>query len=631
MMITPEQQQALDVARGLVRSGVPVFLAYPDPSVPTGYKPTKGWQLSTPDPQVVDAWRPGLALCAVTGHGLDLIDVDPRSGGSTDGVPMPGVYLTAETPSGGAHFFVRSLGVPSLDGVFPGVDLKSGAPDGSGRGFAFIAPTVRRSKVDGVERAYRWSGDTSSYRPDPNDTTGQGLAARVYELRAGKVSSEQPRRVARSAAAREFDAVWNRLVSDLRRWAATGWGGEAHSGLLAATTFLARLAPDHAEHSLREAFRAADLEPDAADLAKLESALARVVPDVVVPDEEMSPSERFLSGGDSPLGGVVAGTTVAATPAASVTFEFLDEFEAESIPVPDPLIEGLLFQNTKARLFGPSTVGKTWVTLDICAHVQNGMDWQGLRTEQREVLYVAGEGAASFAPRMRAWREYHGKKTGVRLWPEPVQIGGAQWLRFIEAVIAHDFGLIVLDTQASMTIGRKEDSNDDAGLIQAALDELRSAVASCVLGVHHTGWEEQERARGASAMFGAQDTELALAEAKGGVELRQKKQRYAERGAPVPLRFEKAHGGLIVLPKAATTMAGFFAGDPTDARARALYERLRAYETSGGAIPPRLSVRSLVKVLREECNEQGDNASMEQAARMFKASKGQAVIVEQAS
>lgn len=630
-MITSEQAQALDVARELVRSGVPVFLGQPDDAEPLGFKLPRGWQQSTPDPQVVDAWRPGWALCAVTGHVLDLVDVDPRSGGSTDGVPMPNVYLAAETPSGGAHYFVRSLGVPSRDGIFPGVDLKSGTADGAGRGFGFIAPTVRRSKVDGAARAYRWVGDTSGVlerHTFARDDSGAPLRQRVIELRNVEPANIAPRRIAQSAAYREFDTAWNRLVEQLRGWAASGWGGEAHSGLLAATTHLARLAPDHAEHAYREAFRAAGLEPDAADLAKLESALARVVPDIVVPDDQMSPAERFLSGGDNPLG--LAGATAVnpqpgAPEIATIGFKFLDEFEAESIPVPDPLVHGLLFQNTKARLFGPSTVGKTWVTLDIAAHVQNGMEWQGHRVEQREVLYVAGEGAASFAPRMRTWREYHGRKTGVRLWPDPVQIGGPHWLAFIDAVMRYEFGLIILDTQASMTVGRKEDSNDDAGLVQSALDQLRSAVAACVMGVHHTGWEEQERARGASAMFGAQDTELQLREGRSGVELVQRKQRYAERGAPVQLRLEKAHDGLVVMPPRATTSAEFF-GDNREVKARALVAKLEQYQRAGGEL--KLTVRSIKNVVKVEMGERADDRVIEHAARLMKAAAGMPVNLD---
>jgi len=227
-MITPEQHQALDIARGLVRSGVPVFLARPDDSETTGYKLPRGWERFTASPHAVDGWEPGLALVAVTGHGLDLVDVDPRSGGTLEGiaaagVTLPEVYGVQETPSGGTHYFVKSIGVPSLDGVFPGIDLKSGAADGSGRGLAFLAPTVRRSKVDGVAREYRWVGDTSGLcEVSPADTSGLALRDRVYSLRAHKASSEAPRRIAQSAAAREFDAVWHRLVRDLRLWSSTG-------------------------------------------------------------------------------------------------------------------------------------------------------------------------------------------------------------------------------------------------------------------------------------------------------------------------------------------------------------------------------------------------------------------------
>jgi hypothetical protein len=52
--------------------------------------------------------------------------------------------------------FIASLHVGSRDGILPGVDVKGGRPDGQGRGFAFIAPTVRASKVDGSRQAYTW-------------------------------------------------------------------------------------------------------------------------------------------------------------------------------------------------------------------------------------------------------------------------------------------------------------------------------------------------------------------------------------------------------------------------------------------------------------------------------------------
>lgn len=192
-MFDPETQAALDVARGLASAGVPVFLARPvSPEDDAhwhkvGYVLPKGWQTAVPDPSVVDLWRPGMALCALMGHGLDLLDIDPRSGGQLpDTVMVPHAYAAALTPSGGFHLFVKSLGAGSRDGVFPGVDVKGGMPDGSGRGFAFIAPTVKASKVDGQFYRYTWhqpptGGD--EWNRDGDDT-GQHLAAAVLAAKA---------------------------------------------------------------------------------------------------------------------------------------------------------------------------------------------------------------------------------------------------------------------------------------------------------------------------------------------------------------------------------------------------------------------------------------------------------------
>ncbi len=102
-----------------------------------------------------------MAVCAVMGHGLDLLDVDPRSGGDESrsglqgGRIWPRAYAVAATPSGGTHDLVASLDVRSRDRVLPGLDIKAGTPEG-GRGFAFIAPTVRESKTTGELIAYQW-------------------------------------------------------------------------------------------------------------------------------------------------------------------------------------------------------------------------------------------------------------------------------------------------------------------------------------------------------------------------------------------------------------------------------------------------------------------------------------------
>lgn len=157
---------ALDIAVDLARAGVPIFLAAPaPPDDPEGREfllPRK-WERTEANPSVVHRWRPGMALCAVMGVRCDGLDVDPRHGGDETEAGMraagiwPRSYGRATTPSGGTHDLIAPLGVGSRDGVRPGLDVKGGMPDGSGRGFLYIAPTVRVSKVTRELRPYVWT------------------------------------------------------------------------------------------------------------------------------------------------------------------------------------------------------------------------------------------------------------------------------------------------------------------------------------------------------------------------------------------------------------------------------------------------------------------------------------------
>jgi P4 family phage/plasmid primase-like protien len=186
--VTPEELAALDVARQLAAAGIPIFIAQPDPATKLGYRLPPRWQQTVADPAIVDLWRPGLALCAVMGCGLDLADFDPRNGGdpsSLNGM-TPQIYGLATTPSGGAHAFIASLGVGSRDNVLPGVDVKGGMADGSSRGFAFIAPTVRISAVTGEPAPYQWIQAPDLSRLNGQDTSGANLAAKIRELKASE-------------------------------------------------------------------------------------------------------------------------------------------------------------------------------------------------------------------------------------------------------------------------------------------------------------------------------------------------------------------------------------------------------------------------------------------------------------
>lgn len=184
----------LEIARRLARDGIPVFIAPPsdDPKDSSGFRLPRNWQQTQADPAVLDHWQPGWAVCLVTGHGLDLVDLDLYVNERADALLLnegllPDPYGAADTASGGLHVFVRSLGVASKNALFPGIDVKSGTPEGSGRGFAFIAPTVKKSKATGELATYSWitPPDASAARQAEGDHSGVPLAERIRQARAG--------------------------------------------------------------------------------------------------------------------------------------------------------------------------------------------------------------------------------------------------------------------------------------------------------------------------------------------------------------------------------------------------------------------------------------------------------------
>jgi hypothetical protein len=213
----------LDVARSLARLGVPLFLARLDgdgnPLCPTA------WQQTAPgDLTPVNTWQPGLALCAVMGHTFDVLDVDPRHGGTESARQlrdelanaMPRIYGKAQTPSGGWHYWLAPLGLAKRTGFRPGLDYQGGKPDGQGRGFAFIPPTVRPSKIDGVPRPYRWLEPPEP--PADCDFSGVALAKAIAgpgrgsqraraHIRQAIRMSELTRPYVRAALAAELSAV----------------------------------------------------------------------------------------------------------------------------------------------------------------------------------------------------------------------------------------------------------------------------------------------------------------------------------------------------------------------------------------------------------------------------------------
>lgn len=218
--------------------------------------------------------------------------------------------------------------------------------------------------------------------------------------------------------------------------------------------------------------------------------------------------------------------------------ELLDSSDLDDLPPLAPLVDDVLFLDTLTRLYGPSGVFKSFIVLSLAGSVGTGLDWHGKRVRQGLVIYLVAEGARGMGKRKRAWEQHHGRKmTGVKFLPRPVQTLDDEWLILIEACRRLAPALIVIDTQARVTVGVEENSNKDMGIVVDRMEQLRAATGACVLVVHHSGHEQSERGRGASAVKGAMQTELGVTRAGRGLDskvtLRTGKQKDDEEAADI--------------------------------------------------------------------------------------------------
>ncbi len=196
-----KQNDELAAARELIAQGLPVFMARRTPEYTDGapeFHLPKKWPDTKPNLEVLAEWRRGDALCLVAGHGLDIVDVDTKNGAEVDEqrerLRGCGVTVLAEvsTPSGGAHFYVRSAGICSAASTSVGVDFRGRGADNSGSGFVYLPGTLR-PKYQG--KGYEWlqSLDPEDlYEVHPEMVEEQGDAVSVYlaglgiKVRTGK-------------------------------------------------------------------------------------------------------------------------------------------------------------------------------------------------------------------------------------------------------------------------------------------------------------------------------------------------------------------------------------------------------------------------------------------------------------
>ncbi|MFH9478052.1 AAA family ATPase [Streptomyces anulatus] len=198
---------------------------------------------------------------------------------------------------------------------------------------------------------------------------------------------------------------------------------------------------------------------------------------------------------------------------AAMRAKLLTTKQMRKLPDPEWLISNWLTLDTLARMNGKPGSYKSFIALDMGAHIATGQPWHGQEVKQGKVIYLVAEGTRGVSKRVEAWEQEFGEAEDLLIFPEPVQVMGDEWSFFAELCIQEKPSLIILDTQSRITLGIEENANSAMGEVVERLENLRRATGACVLLVHHTG-HNGEHGRGASAVLGAINTEFLVSRNK---------------------------------------------------------------------------------------------------------------------
>ena len=169
-------------------------------------------------------------------------------------------------------------------------------------------------------------------------------------------------------------------------------------------------------------------------------------------------------------------------------------------------VKGLIPARGIGQIYGASTAGKSFLSLDLAVHVARGRAWYGHKVNDSSVAIFSLEGQEGVRNRIAAYIEYHGEEL-----PPNISIGTAPTTFYrpedLEAIAASlpDGCLCLVDTQACASVGLDENRTDDMTLLIEGCKQLAARKDCFVLLVHHAGKDLSRGARGSSTQLPSWD------------------------------------------------------------------------------------------------------------------------------
>ena len=204
-------------------------------------------------------------------------------------------------------------------------------------------------------------------------------------------------------------------------------------------------------------------------------------------------------------------------------------------PRPIAIVEGVAFADRVTVLVSVSGSGKTFLALDLSAHVSADLPWHGRSIQCGSVAYVSFEGDA-LGLRLRALREVAGQRLEhvyILRGVEPLspivdrdrlelssrgELSVAAALEALTTDLAATnrppIRLLVIDTVRASLSGSEDSSEAVSAYLRSVRRLMTRVPGAAALLLHHAGWQDgdttRKRERGSSAFRGNCDATLYL-------------------------------------------------------------------------------------------------------------------------
>lgn len=448
------------------------------PVVPNGKVPATrhGVHDSTTDEAKIKHWwaeNPDFNVGVATGEksGIVVFDIDPRNGGDTSWEQFQAEHgavpdtAQAMTAGGGEHYIARLTQTIRSCKVRDGIDFLA-----DGRYFLAYPSTIEN-------RRYEWEASS-----DPFD----GIAPMIVPD-AWIMAMSQQKKTASSTGD---------LIQGNRNDGLTSLAGAMRSYGMTEAEILAALSVANE--------RRCEIPLPASEIQQIARSVARYEPESDV------------------AANVALGSAVAEALLASVkeqTGYFLtrgSSFLGQPSPLPW-LIKGWLPAYSTAMVFGESGIGKTFFALDMACSIACGIEWQGIKTDEGVVVYLAGEGNYGMRQRVASWCVSNGmdKLDNLLISNKPIDLdspaAASQVLSAIYEMTKEPIKLIVIDTLNNHMSGDENSARDTRTMLNSC-NVISSATGASTMLLHHMAHSNDAkfRARGSSAWRGALDTSIML-------------------------------------------------------------------------------------------------------------------------